>query len=274
MALVVFRGRSLLFRVADDDVGDGAVVRDEAPLLFGSRHYRVEIDIRFVALIVFAFSTNANFDEIEAGNRLRSFVDRVHRLRAGDVHFQPKRRLVADGLEAEDVAVGNLHQISFRRDKRLLPFDGETDLAVLHDPPGAVVRMKLPGRLHAGSHGNIVGVEQLVAGDGFAPVGLALVFGYQFGQKTNRLVVSRRSSGLRGHGGPGELLTLLSGKNWEQSYQTSHGEHGFPHSHSRRLLSDALVTISSRCGGVNRRELARLTFLFRIHAAVSAGKQI
>jgi hypothetical protein len=50
---------------ADNDVG--AVVGDETALPFRSRHHRVEIDIGFVALIVFAFATDAHLDEIEAG---------------------------------------------------------------------------------------------------------------------------------------------------------------------------------------------------------------
>lgn len=74
VALIVIRRRALRFRIADDDVRDRAVIRDKTPLLLCACDHRVEVDIRFVALIVFSLSADPDLHEINSrrhGNVVR-----------------------------------------------------------------------------------------------------------------------------------------------------------------------------------------------------------
>jgi hypothetical protein len=60
---------------------------------------------RLVARIIRAFAANANFHEVEAGQR-RGFRRPDTSGGAADVHLQAKRRHIADRLHAVDVAHG------------------------------------------------------------------------------------------------------------------------------------------------------------------------
>src|SRR5208337_655440 len=87
-AFVGVGGGALLLGIADDDIGDGPIVGDEAPLLLGSRDDGVEIDVGLVALLVLAAAFDPNLHEIDAVQRHGRFIGGIHGLGARDVHFQ------------------------------------------------------------------------------------------------------------------------------------------------------------------------------------------
>ena len=178
--------------------------------------HSVEIDVRLVALIVLALAFDPHLHEIHAVQRHRRFIDGIHGLRAGDVDFQAQRGLVADRFQAVHGAVGNLHQVAFGSDERLLAFDGEADLSVLDDPPLARVGVEAAGRFRAGSHGDVVGVKKRVADDSLGPVRLALVLRQELGEFPQRPVGRHPGGGLRGNGRPCQAAILLSRQRKDQ----------------------------------------------------------
>ena len=92
----------------------------------------------------------------------------------------------------------HLHQVPLGGNERFLSFDAEANLPVLDDPPSTSIGMELAGRLGAGGHGNVVGVERAVVDDSLRPVGLALVLREQVGKLPDGLV--RRDPGVGLHG--------------------------------------------------------------------------
>src|SRR5678816_1167302 len=162
---------------SSNDIGEQAIIDDEATgVTLSSGDYRIEIDKRFVDLVVVPFTGHSNLHKLHTWNRHRSFIDGIHRLGIRRCDFKKQCRFVANDLETVDVAIRHLDQESFRCNDRLrLSFNRESNLSVLDYPPGSVVWMKLPRRLRAGCHLNVVRVQEIVADNRFFPAGLALV---------------------------------------------------------------------------------------------------
>ena len=141
-----------------------------ALLLSARCHERREVEERLVALVVTAAPCDASGDELDARHRHRRHVHRIHLQRARDVHLEPQRRLDCRSVSiVYIVRYGTCTRNPFDATKGSDAVNGETDLAGLHDPPLARVRVHPPRRLLARAHRDVVGVQRVVVDDRLRP---------------------------------------------------------------------------------------------------------
>jgi len=157
---------------------------------------------------VLRLAADPHLHELHARHRDRRLVGRVHGRRIGDLDLEQERGRRAHHLELVDVSVRHLNEEPFAGDERIHAIDREADLSALHDPPDRVVRLELTPCLLAGRHLHVVGDEQGVAHDRFAPGGLAGVRREQIGQPGVRLVGRDPFGGCFRHRRPDQRFLL------------------------------------------------------------------
>src|SRR5678815_1970277 len=88
---------------SSNDIGEQAIIDDEAAgVTLSSGDYRIEIDKRFVDLVVVPFAGHANLHKLHTRNRHRSLIDGIHRLGIRRRDFKKQCRLVANDLKTVD----------------------------------------------------------------------------------------------------------------------------------------------------------------------------
>jgi hypothetical protein len=236
MPLVGIGDRSLLLGISQDNVGHRAVVGNEAAVFIRAIHDSVEIDVRPVALIVLAAAIDPYLFEFDAIHRDRRLIGGIHELRAGYVDFQAQRRLIAHRFQAVGGAIGHLHKKALGSDERLLSFDGEADLAILHDPPFTRIGTEAARGLSARGHGDVIGVEQRIAHHGLRPIGLSLVLREQVGEFPERPVRGHPGGRLGGNRRPGQTAILLGPERQKQGECQECGLHDCLRYHQPKLV--------------------------------------